>query len=312
MKALISGITGCSGSHLAEYLISEGHSVAGIRRESSSFANISHLTDRIEIIEVDFNEDESLAGAIKSLKPDCIFWLAAANQFHEMGGIYQTNVQTTLCFFESLLKVKFRGRVVIASSSAVYGIRQENRIIAENDKLLCSGHYGLSKVFQERIADYYYRNHELDVIITRPFNFAGPREYPSYVCSSFTRQIVQIERGEIAPVLKVGNLDSIRDFTDVRDVARGYAMIADDGSKGEVYNICSGKGVSIRTILDKLLSLSTPGIKVESDQGGISDLRPNIQVGDPSKIFRTTGWKAEIPLDKTLEDMLTYYRTTGI
>jgi GDP-4-dehydro-6-deoxy-D-mannose reductase len=194
------------------------------------------------------------------------------------------------------------------SSSAVYGIQNDIQPLSESARLLPSGHYGLSKVFQERIADFYFRNYGLDIIIARPFNFTGPREYPLYVSSDFVRQIIDIENNKNKPIIRVGNLENRRDFTDVRDIVKAYEQLAQKGITGEIYNLCSGYAYSIKTILDTLLSLSKTKITIESDPVKISAGNTNCQLGSNLKITSQTGWKPEIPLDKTLEDMLNYHR----
>jgi GDP-4-dehydro-6-deoxy-D-mannose reductase len=308
MKSLIVGITSCSGSYLAEHLLMKNFKVLGTKRKTSSLNNIRHILDKIKLFDIDFNDRESIAGVLEQSKPHYIFFLAAANQFYNLEDIYKTNVEGTINFFEALIKISCKTRIVLVSSSAVYGVRTDYYPLKETDKLLPSSHYGLSKVFQETIASHYSRNYDLDVVIARPFNFTGPREYPSYVCSDFAKQIVDIEKGKKEPIIKVGNLENKRDFTDVRDIVKGYELLAVRGIRGEVYNLCSGRVFSIKQILDKLLSMSTVDIKIRVEPNKIKEMKTNIQVGDNSKIFSLCGWKPQIPLEKTLENILNYYR----
>ena len=308
MKSLIVGITGCLGSYLAEYLIEKGYEVFGTKRDIDPVDNISHILDKIKIFDADLNEKEHYVELLGQCMPDQIYFLAAANQFNSIETIYRTNVEGTINFFESLIKSSCRARIIMTSSSAVYGLTNDVRMLNENDKLLPVNHYGLSKVFQEEIARYYYTNHSLDVIIVRPFNFTGPRENPLLVCTDFAKQIAEIENGKKEPVIRVGDLEAKRDLTDVRDTARGYVLLSEKGVKGEVYNLCSGTAYSIRMILEKLLSMSNSKIEVEVDKEKIRQADVTIQIGDNSKIFSLTGWKPLIPLDKTLEDILSYNR----
>ncbi len=308
MKSLIIGITGCSGSFLAKYLVAKGVEVYGTKRNMSSLKNLQNIINKIHIFNVDINNKESIVNVLNNTKPEHIYFLASANRFQSLEQIYNTNVNGTISFFESVAKSSFSGRILIVSSSAVYGIQKEIQYIDEKFKLLPVGHYGLSKVFQEEAARYYLRNFNLDVIIARPFNFTGPGEAPDLVCTDFAKQIVDIESGKNKPIITVGNVNSKRDFTDVRDIVRGYALLAEKGIKGDIYNLCSGKAYTIQTILEKLLSLSTVDIKVEINLDKVKEPELNVQVGNNSKISSLTGWKPQIPLDKTLEDILIYNR----
>lgn len=308
MRSLIIGITGFSGSHLAEYLTNKGYEVFGTTRDTGSLNNIKRIADRIKLVQCDLFDEGSILKALEKCRPDQVFLLAAANQFQSTSEIFNTNVKGTLSFFESLVQLRYRGRVLVSSSSAVYGVQSNVRYLSEKDDLLPSGHYGLSKVLQEEIAGFYCRSNELDIIIARPFNITGPKEYPLYVCSEFTRQIVEIENGTKEPFIKVGNLKNRRDLTDVRDIVRGYELLASRGAKGETYNLCSGEAISIRSLLDRLLSMSKIKIQVVTSPEKGGSIKANVQVGDCSKMFSQTGWKPQIPLDRTLEDMLTYYR----
>jgi GDP-4-dehydro-6-deoxy-D-mannose reductase len=148
----------------------------------------------------------------------------------------------------------------------------------------------------------------MDIIIARPFNHPGPKEHLGLVCSDFAKQIADIEKGNREPVIKVGNLENKRDFTDVRDIVKGYVLLAERGRRGEIYNLCSGKAYSIKSVLDKLVSMSTFKINIKVDMQRIRAREVKVQIGDDSKIFSEVGWKPQIPLNKTLEDILTYYR----
>ncbi|MBI5049316.1 MAG: GDP-mannose 4,6-dehydratase [Nitrospirae bacterium] len=308
MKSLIIGITGCLGSYLAEHLLQKGYEVSGTKRDIDPVDNIKHVSDRIKVFDADINDKKSIIKAVKQSNPDLIYFLASANRLDSLKNIYRTNVEGTINFFECLTALSCSARIIMTSSSAVYGLQKGIKPLIETDKLLPSNHYGLSKVFQEEIADYYGRNYNLNVIIIRPFNFTGPRENPFLVCTDFARQIVDIENGKKEPVIRVGDLSAERDLTDVRDTARGYVLLSEKGVKGEVYNICSGTAYSIRMILEKLLSMSTVNIRIEVETDKIRTGEAKVHFGDNSKIFSLTGWKPEIPLDKTLEDILSYNR----
>ncbi|MDO8281295.1 MAG: GDP-mannose 4,6-dehydratase [Thermodesulfovibrionia bacterium] len=308
LRSLIIGITGCAGSHLAEFLLESGHNVFGTKRESDSLINVNDILGKIKVFNIDLSDKKNIINILRESEPDHIYFLASALGSESIKAITHTNVEGTLTFFDALAENPCRSRIVLTSSSAVYGIQKDKLKLSEDNKLFPSTHYGLSKVFQENIALYYNRNHGLDVVIARPFNFTGPRENPFLACTAFARQIVDIENNIKAPVISVGNLDDMRDFTDVRDTVKGLTLLAQKGRNGEIYNICSGTAYPIKFILDKLLSMSNEMIKVETSAKRIRIGEINIQTGDNSKIFYETGWKPLIPLDKTLEDILVYNR----
>jgi GDP-4-dehydro-6-deoxy-D-mannose reductase len=193
---------------------------------------------------------------------------------------------------------------VIPGSALVY--RPANDAIAEDSPIGPTSPYGLSKLAQEMTA----AESPLPVLLARPFNHAGPRQDPSYVTSAFARQLAEIETGGAPPVLRVGNLDARRDITDVRDTVRAYRALAEHGRPHRPYNICSGRAYRIRELLDILLSLVHVRVKVEVDP---SRLRPSdnpVVLGSPARITRETGWRAEIPIEQTLSDLLAFWRAT--
>lgn len=308
MRALIIGCTGCAGSHLADFLLTKGYEVYGTKRTISSRNNIKHILDKIELLDIDLALHESISRIFEKSKPDHVYFLASQGSSYSTKHIYETNVQGALLFFETAAALHYRPKFILASSSAVYGMQKDPYPITENNPLLPSNHYALSKMFQEEIAKYFFLNYDIDITIARPFNHPGPRENPALVCSDFARQIVEIEKGKKKPFIRVGDLDSKRDFTDVRDVVRAYYLLAEKGGKGEIYNICSGKGYSIKIVLDELISMSTAAIEVETDSTRFRTNEVRSQVGDNSKLFSQIGWKPQIQLEVTLKDVLNYYR----
>ncbi len=311
MRSLIVGATGCAGSHLADYLLGKGYDVFGTKRETSSVDRIQHLFDKMTLLDLDLEDSESIAHVIEESDPDQIYFLASPGHFAGITEIDRTAVDGTLRFFETLLECSSRPRIVLVSSSAVYGAPRNASPIRESDALLPATPYALGKVFQEEIAEYYNRRWKPGIMIARSFNHPGPGENPDLVCSDFAKQIVQMENGRKKPVLYVGRLDHRRDFTDVRDIVRGYALLAEQGRPGEAYNLCSGQSIPIRWIVDRLLSLSRVKIEVEVDSSRFRSGEVNVQTGDPFKIFSETGWRARIPIERTLEDILTYQRGKG-
>jgi GDP-4-dehydro-6-deoxy-D-mannose reductase len=200
--------------------------------------------------------------------------------------------------------------VVVTSSSAVYGrVSPDALPISEDHPFAPTNFYAVSKVAQEMIAYQYFAQYKLRVIRTRAFNLTGPGESSRFVTSAFARQIAEIEAGLREPAICVGNLDAVRDFTDVRDAVRAYKVLAEQGVSGEAYNVCSGQGTSIRDILNTLLDLSTQrNINVQIDPSRLQPADVPIQIGDASKLRALTGWTPVVPLRQTLEDVLNYWR----
>lgn len=312
MKSLIIGATGCAGSHLADYLLDKGYEVFGTKRKTSSTNSIKHILNKIKLLDIILNDKESIIKVLKECNPEQIYFLASAKRLDTIKNICATNVDGTLLFFEALLELSYRPRIVLVSSSAVYGMQDNIHPINENATLLPSTHYALAKVFQEEIARYYYANHIMDIIIARPFNHPGPRERPGLVCTDFAKQIIDIEKGVKEPVIKASSLENERDFTDARDIIKGYVLLAEKGKEGEVYNLCSGKAYSVKMILHKLISMSTSKIDVKVDPKKTRPLEVNVQTGDNSKIFSETGWQPEMPIEETLRDILDHWRACNL
>ena len=314
MRILITGITGFAGSHLADYCLERGDvEVHGIIRWRSRTENIEHLEGKIELHECDLRDASSTRDVIEKVRPDYISHLAAQSyvptSWHAPSESLITNVIGQLNIFEAVRKVGLDCRIQIACSSEEYGMVYENETpITEENPLRPLSPYGVSKVGQDLLGYQYFMSYGMEVLRTRGFNHTGPRRGPVFVCSDFAKQIVDIEKGLREPVMHVGNLDAIRDFTDVRDTVKAYWLALEKGKAGEAYNICTEKGWTIREILDMLLSHTEVDIEVKLDK---SRLRPSdvpILVGDCSKFRGDTGWRSEIPFDQTLLDMIEYWR----
>jgi GDP-4-dehydro-6-deoxy-D-mannose reductase len=168
--------------------------------------------------------------------------------------------------------------------------------------------HGVSKVAQDLLGYQYFKSYGLNIIRTRAFNHTGPRRGDVFVTSNFSKQIVEIEKGKRNPVIYVGNLEAVRDFSDVRDVVRGYYLTLKDGKPGEVYNICSGKGYKIKEMLNVLLSLADCDIKTIQDPKRLRPSDVELLLGDATKIRKAVGWKCDIPFKKTMKDLLDYWR----
>ena len=313
MRALITGITGFVGSHLAELLLDRGFEVYGTLRWRSPMENISHLLSRIELVECDLRDASSVKEALHQSKPEYIFHLAAQSfvpaSWRAPAETLSTNVIGQVHLFEAIREKGLKCRIQIAGSSEEYGLVLESEVpITELNPLRPLSPYAVSKVAQDMLAYQYFRSYGMHLIRTRAFNHTGPRRGEVFAESSFARQIAEIEAGKREPILRVGNLDAKRDYSDVRDVVKAYLLGLEKGEAGEVYNICSGITNPVRHILDTLLSFTTAKIEVTQDPARLRPSDVTVLWGDASKFRKQTGWKPEIPLEQTLRDLLNYWR----
>ncbi|OQX86058.1 MAG: GDP-mannose 4,6-dehydratase [Candidatus Latescibacteria bacterium 4484_7] len=315
MRVLITGITGFAGSHLADYLLQRSEvELYGIIRWRSRTENIKHIWDRLKLLECDLRDASSTRDVIEEIKPDYIFHLAAQSfvptSWKAPSASMVTNIIGELNVFEAIRKLNLKSRIQIACSSEEYGLVKPDEIpIKETNPLRPLSPYGVSKVGQDMLGYQYFMSYKMDIVRTRAFNHTGPRRPPLFVCSDFAKQLVDIERGVREPVMRVGNLEAKRDFTDVRDIVRGYWLALEKGKGGEVYNISSGRSWKIKDVLDMLAKLSGVDVKIEEDPARLrpSDV-PNLE-GDNTKFVKATGWKPEIPFEQTLSDLLDFWRT---
>jgi GDP-4-dehydro-6-deoxy-D-mannose reductase len=315
MRALITGITGFAGSHLAEYLLKEqpGVEVFGTLRWRSRMENVEHLGKRIRLVEADLRDYSSMHRALEETRPDFIFHLAAQSfvpsSWSAPNDTIVTNVTGQTNLFEAIRILKLDPVVQLACSSEEYGLVLPDEVpIKETNPLRPLSPYAVSKVAQDYLGYQYFKSYDLKVIRTRGFNHTGPRRGQVFVTSNFCSQVAAIELGLQEPVIRVGNVEAIRDFTDVRDMVRAYWLAVTKGKPGEVYNIATGKGIRIREMLDRLLALSRVEVKVEVDPDRLRPSDVEILIGDSSKFRADTGWEPCIPFEQTLEDLLGYWR----
>ena len=314
MRVLITGITGFAGSHLADLcLTKKGVELYGIVRWRSRTENIEHIWDKVKLIECDLRDATSTRDAIEEIRPEYIFHLAAQSfvptSWNAPTESLVTNIVGQLNVFEAVRKIKLGCRIQIACSSEEYGMVYPGEVpIRETNPLRPLSPYAVSKVGQDMLAYQYFMSYRTDVVRTRGFNHTGPRRPAIFVCSDFAKQIIDIERGVREPVIRVGNLEARRDFTDVRDIARGYWLALEKGKSGEVYNLCSGTSYRIGEILDMLLSLAGVRAEVREDAARLrpSDV-PHLE-GANDKFRADTGWKLDIPFEQTLRDLLDFWR----
>jgi GDP-4-dehydro-6-deoxy-D-mannose reductase len=314
MRVLVTGITGFAGSHLVDYILTlPGVEVCGIHRWRSRTENVEHFLSKVRMIECDLRDASSVRDVLEEVKPERIFHLAAQSfvptSWTAPTESLTTNILGQLNIFEAVKKVHLKPRIQIACSSEEYGLVHEDELpIRETNPLRPLSPYAVSKVGQDFLGYQYFMSYQMPIVRTRGFNHEGPRRGPVFVCSDFAKQIADIEKGRRAPVIRVGNLDARRDFTDVRDVVRAYWLALDKGEPGEVYNICSGKAWVIRDMLDHLLSLTKVKVKVEQDAARMRPSDVPVLLGDAGRFQKATGWKPEIPFEQTLRDLLEYWR----
>jgi GDP-4-dehydro-6-deoxy-D-mannose reductase len=315
MNVLITGITGFAGSHLAEYILAEhpGARVHGIVRWRSRMDNIAHLAGRIELHEADLKDMVSLKKALQASRPDKVFHLAAQSfvptSWRLPAETFQINSVGQINLFEALLDLKLDPRVQIAGSSEEYGMVYADEVpMKETNPLRPLSPYAVSKVAQDLLGYQYFKSYGLRAIRTRGFNHTGPRRGDVFVTSNFAKQMAQIEKGLREPVIHVGNLDAKRDFTDVRDMVKAYWLATEKGEDGDVYNVGTGGTISMHELLDMLLGLTKVKVRVQVDPDRLRPSDVQILQADPAKFCQRTGWAPVIPFEKTLRDLLDYWR----
>jgi GDP-4-dehydro-6-deoxy-D-mannose reductase len=314
MKVLVTGVTGFAGSHLVDYLLTLPHvKVTGIQRWRSRTENIEHFRDRIQLAECDLRDGSSVRDVVEQVRPDRIFHLAAQSfvptSWTAPSESLTTNILGQLHLFEAVKKAGLSPRIQLACSSEQYGMVYENELpIRETNPQRPLSPYAVSKVGQDALGYQYWMSFHIPIVRTRGFNHEGPRRGPVFVCSDFAKQLVDIEKGRKPPVIRVGNLDARRDFTDVRDIVRGYWLALEKGEPGEVYNLCSGRDWTIRAMLDCLLTMTKAKVTVEQDPARMRPSDVPVLLGDNSKFRKATGWEPTIPFEQTLRDLLDYWR----
>lgn len=311
---LITGASGFVGNYLAKELLKDSeYQIFGTYLIEES-KNASDVKDLITFIKLDLTNREEVLRVIEKIKPDGIFHLAAmasvADSFKNPWETIKNNVKSEINLFEGLRNANLlTTKIIIISSSEVYGFVESKFIpINENTPFNPINPYAVSKVTCDLLGYQYNISYKMPIIRARPFNHIGPGQRDGYVVSSFAKQIANIEKGAVEPIIRVGNLDSKRDFTDVRDMVRAYKLLFEKGEIGEVYNLGRGKSYKISDILNMLLSLSNVKINIEIDPDKFrpSDMMDN--VCDNSKFVMLTQWKPEIMIEQTLKETLDYWR----
>jgi len=314
MRVLITGITGFVGSHMTEHALAKGADVLGSYRWRSKTENIDHLRSRITLVESDLRDLSSVHSLLETAAPDYVVHLAAqsfvGSSWHSPADTLNTNILGQLNLLEAIRALKMRPRFLAIGTSEEYGLTYPEELpIKETNPLRPLSPYAVSKVTQDMMAYQYFKSYGLPIIRTRAFNHEGPRRGEVFVTSSFAKQVAEIEAGLREPVIHVGDLKPRRDYSDVRDIVRGYWSLLETGEPGEVYNLASGRSWSIQQVLDFLLKESrVKSIAVEVDAARLRPSDVMLLEGDAAKIERATGWRVEIPFERTLIELLEYWR----
>lgn len=319
-KVFITGIAGFVGSHLADYILVAfpDVQVLGLVRWWEPKENIKHISDKIKLCHGDLVDLPSLETILRERKPDVIFHLAAQSyvDFSFLAPIttLETNITGTANLLEAVKKLKliagYDPIVHICSSSECYGQVKENEVpIKEDNPFRPASPYAVSKVGEDMLGFQYWLSWGVKTIRTRMFTHTGPRRGEPFVESNFAKQIAAIEAGLREPVIKVGNLESVRTFLDVRDAVKAYWLLVTKCPPGEVYVIGGAETMTVGAMLNKLLELSTvKDIKIQVDPARLRPSDVTLQIPCVDKFVKATGWKPEIPFSKTLEDLLNYWR----
>jgi GDP-4-dehydro-6-deoxy-D-mannose reductase len=304
LRILITGATGFAGRHLLEHLhqTNPDHELHGTTQRGSEGIKTALHT-------VDLRSPQEVHDLIGHVKPDQIYHLAAQAlvkpSFDDPWGTLETNVRGQLNLFEACLTHDLRPRFLVVSTGELYASATTTEYPCdENTNPQPTSPYAVSKLTQELLGVQYHLSRQFPVMIVRPFNQIGPGQREGFVAPDFALQIARIEEGLQEPVIRVGNLDARRDFTDVRDVARAKRLIMNEGTPGEIYNIATGIPHRIGDILDHLLAHSKVPIAVESDPSRMRPANVPLLWGDAGKLRATTGWQPEIPFEQSLRDVL--------
>lgn len=322
-KVLITGITGMVGSHLADYLLENTDwDIFGMCRWRSPLDNVEHLLERVDkkdrmyFLYGDLNDYGSLVHVLKKSKPAFVFHLAAQSfpktSFDSPVDTLNTNILGTTRLLEAIRQLGLDPVIHVCASSEVFGrVPKEFLPINEEVKFHPASPYAISKVGTDLVGRFYAEAYKMKIITTRMFTHTGPRRGDVFVESTFAKQIAMIEAGLIPPVVKVGNLKSLRTWADVRDAVKSYYMLVTiKPTPGEYYNIGGSFSCTVEDMLHHLISISTKKdeIKIEIDPERLRPIDADLQVPDTTKFQSHTGWKPEIPFEKTMEDLLNYWR----
>lgn len=308
MRCLITGAAGFAGSHLADYLLSQGEEVVGLIAPQDDLANLKHILSQIIVERVDVQDAEGVLRLLSHIRPQRIYHLAALSSpvesLRDPVLTYNVNFYGTLNLLCAWRQIGMDCRFLYVSSAEVYGIDPPAPMpLREDCPLRPANPYAASKAAAELLAFQFYRSYGFPIVRARPFNHTGPRQSAAFVCSSLARQVVEVEKGLRPPTITVGNLKVQRDFSDVRDIVWGYYLLLEKGEPGEVYQLCSGRPVSIEAIVDILSSFTSRATRIAVDESKVRAQEACVFWGDHAKARQAVGWVPRYSLETTLRDL---------
>lgn len=305
---LVTGAAGFAGGHLLELLLGSERSGEIVAWHRPGGGPQPTFDARVRWEAVDVLDRAAVRESIARVQPDAVYHCAGAahvgRAWDSTDATFAINVRGTHYLLDALERASIDARVLIPSSALVY--TPADRALTEHDPLVPSSPYGVSKLAQEMLALHAGRG--VTVAVARAFNHLGARQDPHFVASGFARRIADIEKGRWEPSISVGNLDARRDFTDVRDTVRAYRLILEQGTHQEAFNVCSGRALVVGDLLDRLIARARVPVSIQVDP---ARYRPNdvpLLLGDSTKIRERLGWTPVIPLERTLDDLLEYWR----
>jgi GDP-4-dehydro-6-deoxy-D-mannose reductase len=314
MRILITGVSGFAGSHMADYCLAQPEvEVVGHVRSLQRIGHAAHFASRLQLVEADLRQSDPTQEAVAAARADLVLHLAGQAYvpaaFRDPVGTFMDNAIGQIHLIQAILRHTPSARLLVVGSATEYGkVEPHDLPIGESVPLRPLDPYAVSKVAQDLGAYQYFASHHLQAVRVRPFNHIGPRQSDEFAVSHFAHQIARIEAGLTPPVLPVGVLSDVRDYTDVRDTVRAYYAAATNGHVGEVYNVGSGQGRRVDEILGMLDALSTTHFQVQEDPARMRPSDVPALVCNARKLHRDTGWAPQIPIERTLRDVLDYWR----
>lgn len=314
MRVLITGISGFAGSHLADLLLAQRDPTCELVGVSQHDGENEPGDPRISFIAGDLNDPQFTSELLAQVSPDRIYHLAAQAfvpaSWQDPWATLANNIRSQTNLLHAAAQQKSGARILIVGSNEEYGrVTPADLPIDEDTPLRPDSPYGVSKITQDFMGLQYFLSHQLHIVRVRPFNHIGPRQNERFVASNFAKQVAEMEYGVRPPEMRVGNLDARRDFTDVRDMVRGYLLALERGQAGEVYNIGSGKPRAVHELVETYRQLARVPFDIEYDAGRMRPSDTPVSYCDASRFNRATGWEPQISFEQTLDDILEDWRT---
>jgi len=312
MHILITGATGFVGTHLRQYLLNHTDwDIVGTCYPDAPPAPLD--PKREHLLPLDLRDKNAANTTLADYPPDYVIHLAAQSHvptaYKDPWGTLDNNIRGQLNLLEGCVTLNLKPCILVIGSGEEYGRAHAAELpLDETHPLRPENPYSVSKVTQDVMGYQYFISYGLPVIRVRPFNHVGPGQSPRFVLAAFASQVAGIEAGQQEPVMRVGNLEPARDFTDVRDVVRAYHLVLLHGTPGEVYNVASGTPRTIQSLVDHLLELATMDIRIEVDAERYRPADVPVIYGSPTKLQKHTGWRPEIPFEQTVQDVLEEWR----